>query len=356
MTARIDALRQAIEQRQTPAMLVTDPLSLRYLAGFSGDVGLLFVTPGETVLVVDPRYTEQARQEVSGAEIVETRQSWADALAATATRLGLRSLAVEADHVTVRQWDDWRKAAADVEFSSLSGIVAELRSVKAPEEIAAIEVAVALTDTAFAAFHGWLRPGVTEAEAAWFIETYMRTHGAESVAFELIVAGGANGAMAHARPGAHRIQAGEPVVVDIGARVNGYNSDLTRTLWAGPVDDRFGAIYDLVLEAQLAAEAGIRAGMTGKEADAIARRVIEAAGYAQEFGHGLGHGVGLAIHEGPRLSSLASGQLQPGHVVTVEPGVYIPGWGGVRIEDMAVVTGDGLRILTQASKEPWFSL
>jgi Xaa-Pro aminopeptidase len=356
MATRIDALRQALEQRQVPAMLVTDPLSLRYVTGFSGDVGLLFVTANEAVLLVDPRYTEQARREVAGAEIVEVRQGWADALAMMVGRLCLQSLAVEAEHVTVRQWDEWRAAAAGVQFASLTGAVAELRSVKSAEEIAAIEVAVALTDEAFAAFREWLRPGVTEAEAAWFIESYMRTHGAESVAFELIVAGGANGAMAHARPGAHRIQAGEPVVVDIGARVNGYNSDLTRTVYAGPADERFRTVYDIVLQAQLAAEAGIRAGMSGKDADGLARKVIADAGYGEEFGHGLGHGVGLAIHEAPRLSFLAAADLQPGNVVTVEPGIYIPGWGGVRIEDMAVVTGDGLRILTRSSKEPWFSL
>lgn len=355
MTTRIDALRQVLAERQAPDMLATDPLSLRYLTGFSGDVGLLFVTGDRAVLVVDPRYTEQAQQEVDGAEVVETRKSWADALAATAAELALKALAVEADHVTVRQWDEWRAAAPSVEFSSLSGTVAGLRGLKSEEEIAAIEVAVALTDEAFAAFREWLRPGATEAEGAWFIETYMRTHGAESVAFELIVAAGGNGAMAHHRPGERPIQAGEPVVVDIGARVNGYNSDLTRTVYAGPADERFDTIYNLVLQAQLAAEAGIRAGMSGKAADALAREVIANAGYGEQFGHGLGHGVGLAIHEGPRLSSLATGDLQTGNVVTVEPGIYVPGWGGVRIEDMGVVTEDGIRIFTRSSKEPWFS-
>lgn len=358
MIARIDALRQALARRQVPAMLVTDPLSMRYLTGFSGDVGLLFIKESQALLAVDPRYTEQAQQEVNGddIEIEEVRQSWASALAELSERLQLRSLAVEAEHVTLRQWDEWRAAAPHVEFSSLTGLVAEQRAVKSASEVAAIETAVALTDEAFVAFRSWLRPGVTEAEAAWFIESYMRTHGAESVAFELIVASGARGAMAHARPGPRAIRAGEPVVVDIGARVNGYNSDLTRTLWAGPPDERFQHVYGIVLEAQAAAEAGIRAGITGKEADAIARAYIESQGFANEFGHGLGHGVGLAIHEAPRLSYLADAELRTGNVVTVEPGIYIPGWGGVRIEDMVVVTDEGCRVLTRASKEPWFNL
>ncbi|HID96168.1 MAG TPA: peptidase M24 family protein, partial [Candidatus Latescibacteria bacterium] len=199
-----------------------------------------------------------------------------------------------------------------------------------------------------------IEPGMTEKEVAWELESFMRTHGAEKAAFDLIVASGPNGALPHVTASERAIRAGEPIVMDLGCVVEGYHSDMTRTICLGQPDARFREIYQLVLSAQLAAEEAIRPGMTGREADAIARRIIEEAGYGEQFGHGLGHGVGLAIHEKPTLGKLSEDVLEPGMVFTVEPGIYIPGWGGVRIEDMVVLREDGVEVLTQASKSSGF--
>jgi Xaa-Pro aminopeptidase len=198
----------------------------------------------------------------------------------------------------------------------------------------------------------WIRPGMTEREISWEVETIMRTHGAEGLSFPSIVASGPNGAMAHAVTSERRVQLGEPLVIDMGAVYNGYCSDLTRSFCLGQASEEYRAIWDTVLQAQHAAEQAIVPGMSGVEADAVARRAIYGAGYEGKFGHGLGHGVGLAVHEGPRASVRSQDTLQPGMVLTVEPGIYIPTWGGVRIEDMVVVTPEGCRILTQAAKVP----
>jgi len=194
---------------------------------------------------------------------------------------------------------------------------------------------------------------MTEREAAWELEAYMRTHGADKIAFDLIVGSGPNGAMPHHHSDPRPIQTGEPIVLDLGAQVNGYHSDLTRTICLGrPQDGRFLEIYDVVLRAQEAALRGIRAGMTGIEADRIARDVIEAAGYGDSFGHGLGHGVGLAVHEGPRAGRTSEDTLLAGSTLTIEPGIYLPGWGGVRIEDLTLVCENGVQLISHASKEP----
>lgn len=350
---RIEQLRGNLTRQGIQALLATNPFSLRYLTGFAGDVGMLLVTGDAVLLAVDPRYTEQARRETTEARIIEVRSSWADWLASIVAELKLAIVAIEAEQVTLSQWEEWRQRLPEVELKPLKGMVPDLRMVKSAEEISRIEAAVSLTDEAFAVFRDWLRPGVTELEAAWFIESYMRTHGAEAVAFDLVVAAGPNAAMPHARPSERPISEQEPIVVDIGSRIAGYNSDLTRTLWIGPAQDKFATLYDLVRRAQEAAEAAICAEMSGKEADAIARKVLVEASYDDAFSHGLGHGVGLEIHEGPRLSPHSTDTLKAGHVVTIEPGVYLPGWGGIRIEDMAVVGDGGIRILTESNKEPW---
>jgi Xaa-Pro aminopeptidase len=354
MCDRIERLRSTFDQHGLEAMLITNPINMRYLCGFTGDVGLLLISDEDSVLAVDPRYTEQAKREVGSARVVETREAWADALAALAADCGLRAVGVESDYVTVNQWNTWRdRLGSATELVPVCGLVARLRTVKSPAEIDRLTAAVALTDEALAAARDWLRPGVTEAEVAWFIEVYIRTHGGEAMAFDPVVGAGPNGAMAHARPGPRPLAPGEPVVIDIGARVDGYCGDLTRTLCLGAPDERFREIYDIVLAAQKAAEAGIRPGMTGKEADALARDVITSAGFGEAFGHGLGHGVGLAIHEDPRLSSRSADILEPGNVVTVEPGIYVEGWGGVRIEDVVMLTESGIEILTRSVKDPY---
>jgi Xaa-Pro aminopeptidase len=218
--------------------------------------------------------------------------------------------------------------------------------------LAKIKRAVAITDAAFAHFCRALKPGMTERQGAWIIEKFMRENGADNVAFELIVAAGPNGALPHARPTERVIQRGEPIVVDIGARVDHYHSDLTRTIVLGEADAKFHQVYNTVLAAQRAAEDNIRAGVKGKRADRFARDVIQATEWGKTFGHGLGHGVGLAVHEGPRASKLSKDTYRENMTLTIEPGIYLPGWGGVRIEDLVVISKDGVEILSQASKEP----
>lgn len=354
--AGVERLRERLGSLEVDALLVTHPINMRYLVGFTGDVGLLLISPDSVELAVDPRYTEHARRETAEVVLREVRGDWGEALAAMVGEQGLRVVGIEGDHVTVSKYERWAHALPEgVRLQPTAGEVETLRAVKTPDEVAAIEVAVALTDEVFMALRDWLRPEVTEREAAWFIESYVRTHGGEAMAFDSIIAAGTNGAMAHARPSDRPIGRREPIVIDIGARVEGYNADLTRTLWIGTPTEQFQSLYGLVLEAQLAAENGIRAGMPAKEADALARSIIEAAGYAEQFGHSLGHGVGLAIHEEPRVSWLSDAVLEPGNVCTVEPGVYLPDWGGIRIEDIVVVEAGGARVLTRAPKEPWLA-
>jgi len=263
-------------------------------------------------------------------------------------------LAFEADHVTFADAQEWARAASDVEWTPSKGVVMKLRAVKDTSELATMRAAIALADDALAAGLAQARPGMTELELSWIIESYMRTHGAQMVAFDLIIACGPNGARPHAKAGDAPLVAGESIVIDMGARVNGYNSDLTRTVCLGQPNDpaRFWEVYNTVLAAQVAAEAAIRPGMNGQDVDAVARDLIAGAGYGEYFGHGLGHGVGLAVHEEPRLSRITPSTLAPGHLVTVEPGIYLPGWGGVRIEDVALVTEDGVEVLTRAPKAP----
>jgi len=356
VASKTQQVQLKLSEQEVDALLVTDPLNMRYLTGYTGDAGMLIVDAQSVVLAVDPRYTEQALREAKPFEVVEVREDWTQFLSRVVAEKQIKVLGVEAEHVTVQQWEDWRECLQGTsDIKPVRRAISALRRVKSAEELSLIERAAELTDAALAEFRNWIKPGVTEREAAWFIEAYMRTHGAEQVAFELIVAGGPNAALPHARPGERPIKAGEPIVVDIGARVDGYNADLTRTLWLGQTDETFTELYGLVLRAQEAAEAKMKAGMPCRDADALARNVIEEGGYGTQFGHGLGHGVGLAVHEAPSLSSRSDDVLVAGNVVTVEPGIYLSGWGGIRIEDLVVVEDSGIRVLSRSSKEPVIS-
>jgi Xaa-Pro aminopeptidase len=256
----------------------------------------------------------------------------------------------ESTHVTVDQHQQWTEAVESLELVPTKDLVEDLRIVKDAEELAFIRRAVELSDAAFTHITQWLEPGVTESAVAWELEAFMRAHGADDIAFPLIVASGPNAAMPHAHPSDREIREGEPIVMDLGARVGGYCSDLTRTICLGEPDGMLRRIYSIVLGAQEAAEYAMRAGLKGSTVDAITRDLIEAAGHGEHYGHGLGHGVGLAVHEGPRASRTSEDVLQAGMVVTVEPGIYVEGWGGVRIEDLVVVREQGIEILTTAPK------
>jgi Xaa-Pro aminopeptidase len=349
---RLTELRKALTEHQLDAILVSQPENRRYLSGFSGSAGWLIVSAERAVLATDFRYYEQVGRQAPDWELARITTNIETLLPALLADVGVQRLGFESQHVTVEQMATWSSVVEGVEWAPLKDAVEKIRMVKDADEIEILRRSVALTDDAFGHLVNMLTPGMSEREAAWEIESYMRTHGASKVAFDLIVAAGPNGALPHARPGDHVIQPGEPIVIDIGCVLDGYCSDMTRTICLGEPSARYLEVWDIVLKAQEAAEAGIRAGITGVEADALARDLITGAGYGEYFGHGLGHGVGLAVHEGPRASKLYEGRFEAGMTLTVEPGIYLPGEFGVRIEDLVIIRDDGVEVLTKTPKVP----
>ncbi|MBC8264235.1 MAG: aminopeptidase P family protein [Anaerolineales bacterium] len=348
---RLTKLREILTTEGLDAILITQPENRRYLSGFTGSAGVLLISQEQAVLATDFRYYEQVEKQAPDFQLAEVKDEFKTVLPELVQQLGAKRVGFESAHLTVDQHREWQEVVEGFELATTKELVTRMRAVKDEDELSRIKKAIALADQAIARIVGFIEPGMTEKEVAWELEVFMRTHGAEKLAFDIIVGSGPNGAMPHASASERVIQAGEPIVIDMGAMVGGYNSDLTRTICAGRPDDKFREIYDIVLEAQLAAEQSIRPGMQGKQADDIARQVIEKAGYGENYGHGLGHGVGLAVHEKPGVGRLSEDVLEPGMVFTVEPGIYLPGWGGVRIEDIVVMREDGVEVLTQASKE-----
>jgi Xaa-Pro aminopeptidase len=339
-------------------MLITDPLNRRYLTGFTGSAGWVLVTAEKALLAIDFRYYERAAREAPGWEQVHVTTTYPDALVEMVAQTGVQRVGFESDHVTVAQFKELREKLQTGQVAAPSlvpveKLVLHLRAIKDENEIASISAAIACSDAAFAHLCTVLKPGMTEAQVSWELESHMRQHGASATAFPTIVGSGPNGAMPHATATERVIQAGEPIVIDFGAVVDGYCSDITRSFCLGQTEKRYVETWQLVRAAQQAVFDNLRPGMTGVEADALARDVFAAAGEAEAFGHGLGHGVGLYIHEDPRMGRLAAEHvIALGQVITVEPGLYYPGWGGVRIEDVVVVREDGVEVLTGAPKEP----
>lgn len=352
MRRRLRDLWDVLEKEGLDALLVTQAENRRYLTGFTGSAGVVLVTEKETLLATDFRYYAQVQDQAPHVELVRVEDSTRAALASRIDGLEVHSLGFESHDMTVQDYERWQETLPQVEWISTTGLVEGLRMTKDAEEIGLIEEAVRIADETMEHILDWIRPGLTEREVAWELEVHMRTHGAEALSFPTIVASGPNSAMPHATTTERVIGPGDPIVIDMGARYEGYCSDMTRSFCLGEMDEKYLTIWNTVLEAQQTAEEGIKPGMSSVEADALARDVIDEAGYKENFGHGLGHGVGLAIHEGPRVSHTSESTLETGAVVTVEPGIYIAGWGGVRIEDMVVLTDKGCRILTQTPKEP----
>jgi Xaa-Pro aminopeptidase len=347
---RLTELRKILDAQDLDAVLIGRPENRRYLSGFTGSAGWLVISSDRMVLATDFRYYQQVGREAPGFELARIESRFSVLLPALLSDLGVQRLGFESQHLTVDQSDTWGQATEGVVWIPLKDTVETLRAVKDADELAALRRSAALADAAFSHLLDAIRPGMTEREAAWEIEAYMRTHGASKVAFDLIVAAGPNGALPHARAGDRAIQPGEPIVVDVGCVLDGYCSDMTRTFCLGQPTSRYLEVWDIVLQAQEAAEAAIRAGVRGADADAVARARIDDAGYGEYFGHGLGHGVGLVVHENPRASELSEDTLQAGMVLTVEPGIYLPGEFGVRLEDLVIIKEEGVEILTGASK------
>jgi Xaa-Pro aminopeptidase len=358
VAGRANRLRGLLDAATADALLVTHLTNIRYLTGFTGSAGLLLVQPDALAFVTDGRYEEQAAGELAtagvDAEIIVGRSSPLQREALSRLTAGIGRLGLEAEHVA---WADQQRYAAEwfptSELVATSGLVEALRIVKDAGEVARIEAACAIADAALAAMAPVLEEGPTEAAFALALDTEMRRQGADDVSFETIVAAGPNGSRPHHTPSQRAIERGDLVVIDFGALIDGYHSDMTRTIAVGgteALDETQVRMVAVVGESQAAGVAAVRPGASTKDVDAACRDVITEAGWGDAFVHGTGHGVGLDIHEDPRVSWAADAMLAPGHVVTVEPGVYLPGHGGVRIEDTVVVTESGCRTLTRAPK------
>jgi Xaa-Pro aminopeptidase len=351
---RIQKLRQGLSEREIDGIFVSQPENRRYLSGFDGSSGFLLVTLKNKILATDFRYITQAKNQAPDYEVFPITNDISQWFPRLVAELDIKRLGFEAGHLTFalhRQLCDiLNEGKLPLKLIPVDEMVESLRAVKEPEEIELIIRAAEITDAAIKYIQGKIHPGMTEMEVAWEIEKFLREKGSQTIPFDIIVASGQNSALPHAKPSAHTIHSGEPIMIDIGARIEGYCSDLSRTICPGTPDDTFKKLYDTVLGAQLAAMAIIREGMTGAEADSIARVVIEEAGYSQAFGHGLGHGVGLAPHEPPRLGPNSLDKLVDGMIFTIEPGIYLDGWGGVRIEDLVMIEKGKVREISKAKK------
>lgn len=350
VSSRLGRLRERMTD--CDALLVTHLTNIRYLTGFTGSAGLLLVLPDDALLVTDGRYRDQSREQLAanGVEArIEISALEQDVRLAEAARR-IERVGLEATHVT---WAAKRTYASKV-FAGVvatEGLVEQLRCVKDDGEVARIEHACRIADDALAQVLPQLKDEPLERDFGLELDTMMRSLGASAVSFETIVASGPNGAKPHARPGDRRIVEGDLVVIDFGALYDGYHSDMTRTVCIGEPTETQRRMDEVVRASQAAGVAAVRPGVTGRDVDAVCRNLITEAGWGDAFLHGTGHGVGLDIHEDPRVAQSGAATLAPGHVVTVEPGVYLPAHGGVRIEDTVVVTEDGCRPLTTAPKE-----
>ncbi|WP_031514895.1 M24 family metallopeptidase [Desulfofalx alkaliphila] len=354
MNKRVQKLQQGLSENKIDAMLVERLDNVRYLSGFTGTNAKLLVTAEKLYLYTDFRYIDQAKEQCPGAEIIKVIQLGNDIfekIMATAKQWGINRLGFETDYVTHENYQNMVQYLPETELIPVKGITEGIRMVKDQEELRLLEHAVALADRAWAEVLPHVKPGITEKQFALELEIIMRRLGAERPAFNIIVASGPRGALPHGVASDRVINTGDMVTVDFGAVYKGYHSDITRNFVLGSPSAKQQEIYKIVLEAQVSGINAVKPGVAASAVDAAARGVIERYGYADYFGHGTGHGVGLVIHEGPRLSPQDNTELQPGMVVTVEPGIYLPGWGGVRIEDILLVTEDGARILTKTPKE-----
>ena len=355
MSDRLDRLVAQFPEKELDALLISAPENRRYLSGFTGSAGYLFITPERAVLVTDSRYTEQATNQAPDFQVIQVRGGW-DWLLEQFKETGVKRVGFESRNMTVATYNSLVDAVRDdstlgqVSMIATAEIPEEGRVFKDRSELAMLQRAIDASDAAMEAVCPTITAGMTEREVAWRMEMAMRDFGADSISFNTIVASGPNGAMAHHRPSDRVIQEGEPIVIDMGAIVEGYCSDITRTVVVGEPDETFNKIYDIVLGAQLTAINMVKPGMTGEDCDDLSRAVIAEAGYGDNFGHSLGHGVGLAVHENPRVSPRSPDKLEPNMVFTVEPGIYLTGWGGIRIEDIVVLGDDGAKVLSKAGK------
>jgi Xaa-Pro aminopeptidase/Xaa-Pro dipeptidase len=356
MKNRVHKVAGALADYGADAMLVMQPENRFYLSGFTGSSGALLVTKKKAYLITDFRYLEQAREQSPHLEVIKMTDNLADTLAAMPEKTVIRALAFESGYVNYKLYEELGRKLSGIKLVPLEGVIEKLRQVKDDQELAAIARSMSLLDEGFDYICGWIKPGVTERAVELELEMFLRRKGATAAAFPFIIASGPRSSLPHGTASDRLIGPGDVITLDFGVVLDHYNSDMTRTVALGTPPGTIRKIYDIVLEAQQAGLAAVRAGVKASAVDAAARKVIESHGYGEYFGHGTGHGVGLAVHEGPRLSPRDDTVLQEGMVVTVEPGIYLPGTGGVRIEDSVVVERDGCRVLTKSPKNKLIEL
>ena len=346
---RLERMRAQMQQEQLDAYVVLNPKNGRYLSNFTGGEATLLITLDRALLLTDFRYIEQAKEQSPDFQIVKTDHDHFASLAGLKLQLG--RVGFEGDYITFIDYQKLQQALPQNELLSRTDLVETLRSVKDEAEIASVRKAVQIADQAFAEVLKTLEVGQTEEEIGLNLEFAMRRAGASGNSFDFIIASGIRGAMPHGTASSKKTVLGEFVTMDFGCIYQGYCSDITRTVFLGEPTEKDRKMYDLVLQAQLAGIKAVAPGKTGREVDAAARKVIADAGFGENFGHGLGHSVGLAIHEGPNFNTREERVIEPGMILTVEPGVYLPDWGGIRIEDCVLVTETGCEVLTQAPKD-----
>ncbi len=350
MQERLKNIQEVVRSKGLDAILISKPENRFYLSGFTGSSGFLIISPEEAYLVTDFRYIEQAQQQVECFKVIKHETPAFKTINNLLKELDISKLGFEANHLTFEQYTSFNE---NLECSLIpqKNIVEELRKVKSVEEVKKIKKAAEISEKAFESILAKIKPGVTEKELALELEFSMKKMGAESLSFDIIVASGKRSSLPHGRATNKKIEEGDLITFDFGCKHDSYCSDMTRTVVLGKPSEEQVNIYYTVLAAQQKALQRIKAGMKAAEIDSIAREVITSAGYGDYFGHGLGHGVGLEIHEAPRLSKEGDETLQPGMVVTIEPGIYMPDFGGVRIEDIVVITENGCNNLNTFTKE-----
>ncbi len=347
---KLTKLRELLVEKDLDALFVTSGYNRRYMTGFTGTAGVAIISNDDAVFITDFRYMEQAADQIKDFRIVQHEKTIIEEVAQQVEQMKVKRLGFEKEDLTFGMYELY-KSKVTAELIPTAGLVEKLRIIKTPEELEVLKQAAKIADDAFTHICGFIKAGMTELEVANELEFFMRKQGATSSSFDTIVASGIRGALPHGVATDKKIETGELVTLDYGALYNGYISDITRTVAVGEPSEKMREIYEITLAAQKLAVEGIKPGMTGIQADAIARDHIASKGYGEAFGHSTGHGIGLEVHEAPGLSFRSETVLEPNMTVTAEPGIYLPGIGGVRIEDDLVITENGCERLTHCTKE-----
>ncbi len=352
MNNRVEVLLKKLMEKEMDAMIIYGEMNRRYLSGFTGSSGILYISKSKQIIITDFRYIEQASKQCVGYEVVNQGNVGAiKTLHQIILEDGVKRIGFESSGVTYCQFNELKEELVEVQLIATIDLVEDIRMIKDENELALIKKAAQIADSAFEHILPFLKIGISEIDVALELEFFMKKNGAEKLSFDTIVASGKNSSLPHAHPTNKKLQKGDFLTMDFGCVYEGYCSDMTRTVVLGTVREEQKLIYNTVLNAQLEALAVLKAGPTGQEVDGVARDIIDGAGYAENFGHGLGHSLGLEVHENPRLSLKGTVRLLPNMMMTVEPGIYIPNFGGVRIEDLVCITENGYVNFTHSKKD-----